>query len=194
MTFAWLAFFDAILAIAMIAAGMIGAHFRLIAPFMGFQLFALGFLLSLLGFLVGLLAIFLTRKPQARPGAIVHCWATVVCVVIALPVIVTVLGSAKYPPINDITTDFDNPPEFVNAQKLQHEPNRDMKYDKAKYADRAACRVTARSVQSRSASDPAALSRASPRSPRPPDLDDYLLRSGHEYARSGRDFKAVAFQ
>ena len=49
MTFAWLAFFDAILAIAMIGAGMVGAHFRLIAPFMGFQLFALGFLLSIIG-------------------------------------------------------------------------------------------------------------------------------------------------
>jgi uncharacterized protein (DUF1499 family) len=62
--------------------------------------------------------------------------ATVVSALIAVPVIVTILGSAKYPAINDITTDFDNPPEFVNAQKLQHEPNRDMKYNKAKYADK----------------------------------------------------------
>jgi uncharacterized protein (DUF1499 family) len=136
MTFAWLAFFDAILAIAMIGAGLVGAHFRLIAPFMGFQFFALGFLLSILGLLVGLLAIFLTRTPQARAGRNRAVLATVVCAVIALPLIVTVLRSSKYPPINDITTDFDNPPEFVNAQKLQHEPNRDMKYDKAKYADR----------------------------------------------------------
>ena len=134
MTFAWLAFFDAILAIAMIAAGMTGAHFRLIAPFMGFQLFALGFLLSLLGSVVGLVAIFLTGKPQARAGRNRALLGTAVCLDIAVPVIVTILGSAKYPAINDITTDFDNPPEFVNAQKLQHEPNRDMKYDKAKYA------------------------------------------------------------
>jgi uncharacterized protein (DUF1499 family) len=136
MTFAWLAFFDAILAIAMIGAGMVGAHFYLIAPFMGFQLFALGFLLSIIGFLIGLLAIFLTRKPQARAGHNRAVMGTVVCAAIALPLIITVLRSSKYPPINDITTDFDNPPEFVNAQKLQHEPNRDMKYDKAKYADR----------------------------------------------------------
>jgi uncharacterized protein (DUF1499 family) len=136
MTFAWLAFFDAILAIAMIGAGLVGAHFRLIAPFMGFQFFALGFLLSILGFIVGLLAIFLTRTPQASAGRNRAVLATVVCAVIALPLIVTVLRSSKYPPINDITTDFDNPPEFVNAQKLQHEPNRDMKYDKGKYADR----------------------------------------------------------
>ncbi len=136
MTFAWLAFFDAILAIAMIAAGMVGAHFYVLVPFRGFQLFALGFLLSILGFFVGLLAIFLTRTPQARAGRNRAVLGTVVCAVIALPLIVTVLRGSKYPPINDITTDFDNSPEFVNAQKLQHEPNRDMKYDKAKYADR----------------------------------------------------------
>lgn len=136
MTFAWLAFFDAILAIAMIGAGLVGAHFRLIAPFMGFQLFALGFLLSILGFLIGLLAIFLTRNPQVSAGRNRAVMATLVCAVIALPLILTLLRSSKYPPINDITTDFDNPPEFVNAQKLQHEPNRDMKYNKAKYADR----------------------------------------------------------
>jgi uncharacterized protein (DUF1499 family) len=136
MTFAWLAFFDAILAIAMIAAGMVGAHFYLLAPFMGFQLFALGFLLSILGFFIGLLAIFLTRTPHARAGRNRAVLGTVVCAVIALPLIVTVLLSSKYPPINDITTDFDNSPEFVFAQKMQHEPNRDMKYDKAKYAAR----------------------------------------------------------
>ena len=113
MTFAWLAFFDAILAIAMIAAGMVGAHFYLLAPFMGFQLFALGFLLSILGFFVGLLAIFLTRTAQARAGRNRAVLATVVCAVIALPLIFTVLRGSKYPPINDITTDFDNSPEFV---------------------------------------------------------------------------------
>jgi uncharacterized protein (DUF1499 family) len=136
MTFAWLAFFDAILAIVLIAAGIVGAHFYLTSPFMGFQLFALGFLLSILGSFIGVLAIFLTRKPQAQAGRNRAVVGTVICVVIAIPLILTVLRSSKYPPINDITTDFDNPPEFVNAQKLQYEPNRDMKYDKAKYAAR----------------------------------------------------------
>ena len=136
MTFAWLAFFDALLAIAMIAAGIIGAHFYLTTPFMGFQLFALGFLLSILGFVIGLIGILTTRNPQLAAGRRRATVATVISALIALPLIVTVLRSSKYPPINDITTDFDNPPEFVNAQKMQHEPNRDMKYDKAKYADR----------------------------------------------------------
>jgi uncharacterized protein (DUF1499 family) len=136
MTLAWLAFFDALLALTMIAVGMIGAHFYLIAPFMGFQLFALGFLLSIVGSFVGLLAIFLTRKPPAQAARNRAVVGTAICLAMALPLIALTLSGARQPAINDITTDFDNPPEFVFAQKLQHEPNREMKYDKAKYADR----------------------------------------------------------
>ncbi|HYK66232.1 MAG TPA: DUF1499 domain-containing protein [Patescibacteria group bacterium] len=138
MSFAWLAFFDALLAVALIAAGIVGAHFYLVAPFMGFQLFALGFLLSILGSFVGILAIFLTRRGPAQAGRSRAIVGTVICLVIAIPLILTVARGSKYPPINDITTDFDNPPEFVNAQKLQHVANRDMKYDKGKYAARQA--------------------------------------------------------
>ena len=136
MTFVWLAFFDALLAITLIAVGIISGHFYMVPSFMGFQLFALGFLLSILGSLVGLLAIYLTRKPQLRAGRNRALMATVVSALIAAPIIVTILGTAKYPAINDITTDFDNPPEFTFAQKLQHEPNRDMNYVKAKYAEK----------------------------------------------------------
>ncbi len=133
---AWLAFFDGLLAITLIAVGIIGAHFYLVAPIVGFGLFAFGFLLSILGALVGIVAIFMTRKPERRAGRKRALAGTVICLLIAIPLIVTILRSSKYPPINDITTDFDNPPEFNFAQKLQHEPGRDMKYDKAKYADK----------------------------------------------------------
>jgi uncharacterized protein (DUF1499 family) len=134
MTFVWLAFFDALLAVTMVAVGLIAAHFYLVPGFMGFQLFALGFLLSLLGSSVGLLAIFLTRKPQLRAGRNRAVMATVISALIALPVFVALFNGAKYPAINDITTDFDNSPEFVYAQQLQNPPNRDLTYNKAKYA------------------------------------------------------------
>jgi uncharacterized protein (DUF1499 family) len=134
MTFVWLAFFDALLAVTMVAVGLIAAHFYLVPGFMGFQLFALGFLLSLLGASVGLLAIYLTRTPQLRAGRNRAVMATVISALIALPVFVALFSSAKYPAINDITTDFDNSPEFVYAQQLQNPPNRDLTYNKAKYA------------------------------------------------------------
>ncbi|MGH7923384.1 MAG: DUF1499 domain-containing protein [Candidatus Binatus sp.] len=136
MALVWIALLDALLAIAMIAVGMFTAHFYLVPSFTGFTLFVVGFLLSILGTFVGLLAIFITRKPERRAGRSRAVMGTVICLLIALPIVATILRSAKLPAINDITTDFDNPPEFVNAQKLQHEPNRDMKYDKAKYGDK----------------------------------------------------------
>ena len=135
MTFAWLAYYDALIAIAMIGAGMVGAHFNLILPITGFSMFVLALLLGLIGLLAGLLGIFLTRKPQLAAGRNRALVGTVICALILLPVIFTVFTNHS-PLINDITTDFDNSPEFVNAQKLQHEPNRDMRYDKAKYADK----------------------------------------------------------
>jgi uncharacterized protein (DUF1499 family) len=136
MSFVWLAFYDALMAIAMIAAGMVGAHFYLIPPIMGFGMFGLALLLSFLGLLVGLLAIFLTRKPQLAAGRKRALIATVICALILLPVIIALFNGRNAPAINDITTDFDNSPEFTYAQQLQHVPNRDMKYDKAKYADK----------------------------------------------------------
>ena len=133
MVLAWLAFFDGLLAITLVALGIIGAHYYIVPSITGFGLLAFGFLLSIIGSLVGLLAIFLTRKPERSAGRNRAVVGTVLCLLIAIPLFVMLMGGRKHP-INDITTDFDNPPEFVFAQKLQ--PGRDMKYDKAKYADK----------------------------------------------------------
>jgi uncharacterized protein (DUF1499 family) len=136
MNAAWLAFFDGMLAVTLIAIGIVGAHFYFIPSITGFGLFAFGFLLSVIGGIAGLVAIFRTRKPERSAGRNRALVGTAMCLVIAIPMIVITLRSGKYPAINDITTDVDNPPEFVFAQKLQPDPGRDMKYNKAKYAAR----------------------------------------------------------
>src|SRR5258707_3567610 len=133
MVLAWLAFFDGLLAITLVALGIIGAHYYIVPSITGFGLLAFGFLLSIIGSVVGLLAIFLTRKPERSAGRNRAVGGTGLCLLIAIPFFVMLMGGRK-PPINDITTDFDNPPEFVFAQKLQ--PGSDMKYDKAEYADK----------------------------------------------------------
>jgi uncharacterized protein (DUF1499 family) len=136
MIIAWLAFFDGLLAVAMLAAGAIGAHWRYVAPFVGFQMFLLGFLLGFFALLLGLIGIFATRNPiraPARPRAVI---GTILGLFAISPVLFLVLTGPKVPAINDITTDFDNPPEFTHAQELNANHGRDMKYDKAKYADR----------------------------------------------------------
>ncbi len=133
---AWLSFFDAILAIVLATVGVLAAHFYYLAPFQGFQLFAFGFVLSLVGFVAGLIGIFMTRSPAravARPRAV---FGTVASLAVALPIFLLALSGRGYPAINDITTDFDNPPEFTHATELVANQGRDMKYNKLRYAQR----------------------------------------------------------
>ncbi|HYL60213.1 MAG TPA: DUF1499 domain-containing protein [Candidatus Acidoferrales bacterium] len=129
-----LAYLDGLLAFALFMVGMLAAHFYVVAPLSGFVVYVLGFFLGLIGIVIGLVAIFTTRKPETRAGRTRALVGTGLCLIVTVPIILTIVRSSKYPPINDITTDTENPPEFVFAQKLQHPPDRDMKYDKAKYA------------------------------------------------------------
>ena len=136
MIIAWLAFFDGLLAVAMLAAGVVGAHWRYTTPLLGFSIFLLGSLLGIVALLLGLIGIFATRSPMraaARPRAVI---GTLLGLFVIAPVVWIMLTGPKVPPINDITTDFDSAPEFSHAQQLNANHGRDMKYDNAKYADR----------------------------------------------------------
>lgn len=131
---AWLAFFDSLMAVALVAAGVVAAHFRYTTPFLGFKLFVLGFMLGILAFVLGVIGIFATRNPMrapARPRAVI---GTILGLFVMVPVLAIVMRTSKYPPINDITTDTQNPPEFVHATELAPNQGRDMKYDRARYA------------------------------------------------------------
>jgi uncharacterized protein (DUF1499 family) len=134
MILAWLTLLDGLLAIALVALGIAAAHFHQVAPITGFSIFVTGFFLSILGTIVGLIAIALTRNPERRAGRQRALLGTALCLLIAIPVITTIIRSRKYPPINDITTDADNPPEFTFAKTLPPNQNRDLTYDKSKYA------------------------------------------------------------
>src|SRR5437660_9298652 len=104
---AWLAFIDSLMALALVAAGIVAAHFRLTSPFGGFQMFVLGFLLGIVGLLLGLIGVLMTRKPEkrvARPRAIT---GIVVGLAVTMPVFIIILSAGRYPAINDITTDIE---------------------------------------------------------------------------------------
>ena len=136
MTLAKIVYYGAILALVLIVAGMLLAYLQVVAPLTGFLFLIISFFLSLLGLILGLLAIFLTRTPErraARPRALI---GTVISLAIALPIITMLVRGRNIPPINDITTDTDNAPEFVFALTLPQNQGRDMKYDKGNYAAR----------------------------------------------------------
>ncbi len=132
---AWVSVFDGIAAMALIAAGLVGAHFGLIAPFLGFQLFVLGFLFGALGVCFGLVGIYVTPVPLRQLARRRAVLGTVLGLIVAAPILTIILRTPSYPRINDITTDFDSPPEFVHAETLGPNQGRNLKYDKARYAD-----------------------------------------------------------
>jgi uncharacterized protein (DUF1499 family) len=136
MIAAWVGFFDALIALALILAGVIGAHFNLTAPFLGFQLFLLGLLFGVLALILGLIGLFRTRRPQWRSAHGRAVVATYLGVILTALLVYLAVGARGYPAINDITTDVNNPPEFVHAATFAQNHGRNLAYDKAKYAQR----------------------------------------------------------
>jgi len=109
--------------------GVAGAYLGLVAPLTGFMLFVAGALLGgLLSVVISLVGIFLSRggrDPQGRTKALGG-------LAMGLGLMIVVLGAATMagdaPPINDITTDLDNPPEFESATIVPDYVGRDMRY------------------------------------------------------------------
>jgi len=130
MILTWICFYDVIIAVVAIAAGIAAAHFELIAPFSGFQLMLAGLAFAALGLVCGLIAVpmtlFSAKRRPARGRALI---STFVCVGLLVPIIMVLWQTSQYPLINDITTDTDHPPVFVKAIELQPQPGRDMTYN-----------------------------------------------------------------
>jgi uncharacterized protein (DUF1499 family) len=135
MILGWLAIIDGLTSLAVALGGVLLASAGVLAPYAGFQIFLIGFLLSLGSVLFGLVVMFLGRRRGSKPAQNRGFAGALLGAMVAVPVLWIIFSSAKYPGINDITTDYENPPEFVYAVTLEPNRGRDMKYDKAKYAD-----------------------------------------------------------
>lgn len=109
--------------------GLLGAYLGLLSPLVGFQLFAAGALLGgLATLIVSVVALVTTRggrNPEGRRKALVGTGAG-----LALLFVVLGAGSAgrDAPPINDITTDLEDPPRFASAEAVPAYAGRDMSY------------------------------------------------------------------
>ena len=136
---AWLSILNAILAVLLLLIGIGGAHFLLLPSvggadpaMVGFYLTLLSFLFAALAVLFGLLGIARTAAPERRVGRPKALAGTLLGLVIAVPL--GLMGwrwmSMPYPEINDITTNYDTPPEFVKPPNLSPDS---MKYDHSKF-------------------------------------------------------------
>jgi uncharacterized protein (DUF1499 family) len=132
MILAWLSLLDAIVAIAMVVVGIVGAHIGTIEPMAGFSMFLLGYAIAVLALLIGLVAIWRTSAPQRRVGRPKAVAGIIISLVIIVPVGFAIWRwmSMPYPPINDITTDYANPPQFAHPPGLKVEA---MQYDRGKF-------------------------------------------------------------
>jgi uncharacterized protein (DUF1499 family) len=132
MITAWLSILDAILAVLLVGVGVVGAHLGLVPPMTGFLAFLLSFAVGVLALLFGLIGLARTAAPERRPGRSKAVAGLVLGLLIAVPVGLTMWRwmSMPYPDINDITTDYDNPPEFVKPPDMAADS---MKYDRAKF-------------------------------------------------------------
>jgi uncharacterized protein (DUF1499 family) len=131
MLAAWLAFFDSLIGIALVLAGIVAAHFGLTSPFQGFVLFAAGLFFAVIALFFSIVALLFMLFSPGRRAALGRAVAGgALGFVVVVPVLM-ILMTHRYPAINDITTDTTNPPEFVHAQELPANRNRNMKYDPA---------------------------------------------------------------
>lgn len=126
---AWLSFFDGLLAIALALAGIVTAHYGLGTPLFGFSLMLVGALFGVIGLIAGVIGVLRTLSPQRRPSMPRAVIGIILSLVVVLPILGVFVSHRQYPPINDITTDTKNPPEFVNALQVPQNHGRDMKYD-----------------------------------------------------------------
>ena len=122
----------AILAAAISALLFVGAPLLVkldaLESFLGFRLFLLGGAVGLLALLFGLVSLYTTRRATGRAGRRLAVGAALIGAAV-----VGVLGwaatrSGAVPPINDITTDFADPPQFVALAEEKANAGRDMKY------------------------------------------------------------------
>jgi len=112
-------------AVGLTVAGVLLSQVGLPAM-VGFRLFTLAILLGVIALLCGLVGIFLTRGGVAgRQKALIGAGLGV----LMLAIVVVGAGSGgSAPPINDITTNLNDPPDFAPAPDGHRNADRDMSY------------------------------------------------------------------
>jgi uncharacterized protein (DUF1499 family) len=107
-------------------AGPLLAHTAVLPALGGFMMFGLGGICGLIALVVGIIAA--VRGGGAGRGLALGGALSALFVAIALP-------GRHVPPINDITTDTANPPQFVSAAAVPANRGRDMQYPGATFAE-----------------------------------------------------------
>ncbi len=117
-----------VLSSTLFSVGLSGSYIGLLPGYIGFRIYAIGLLLGVVGLLVGLVGVWHTRASSARPGRGRALCGLGVGLALASIVIVNLGSLTNVPPINDITTDLDDPPSFSRAGRFEANRHRDLSY------------------------------------------------------------------
>src|SRR5207344_388522 len=122
----------AIVTLAAVVLGPLAAMTGLVAPIRGFVLFAgglvLGSILTLIAGVIGLLTTRARAGRPARPGRSSALTATAIGGALVIFLAVMMSRSGNVPPIHDITTDPNDPPQFVAAARVAQQEGRALTY------------------------------------------------------------------
>ena len=99
-----------------------------------FPLFLLGGLLGLIGLVAALIALYTTRPAKGRAGRGLAWGALALSVVVLGGIAVAARSGGSAPPINDITTDPSDPPQFAALAREGPNADRDMSYPGEEFA------------------------------------------------------------
>ncbi len=131
---AGLALVFALIALLVIVSGVFSAHIGLVPDLTGFGIFAIGQALAILALLVSLVGLVRTRHSK-RAGRGKATAALVLSALMLLPLVFFLPTALQVPPIHDITTDTQNPPEFTAIEALRTENDNDLTYAGAPVAN-----------------------------------------------------------
>ena len=121
-------------ALALLAIGPLLNQLGATAPMGGFTVFGLGLLLGVAALVLSLVGILRTGASSGRSGR-TQALAGLACGIAVIAVLIFAgRGGEGAPPINDITTDPDDPPQFVAILELEQNRGRDMSYPGEEFA------------------------------------------------------------
>jgi uncharacterized protein (DUF1499 family) len=122
----------AVITVAAILIGTLGAMTGVVPPLQGFLLFAAAMVLgSILTLIVGVIGLIVTRARDGqptRPGRVSARAATGIGLGLLVVLAVLASRSGGVPAIHDITTDPNDPPQFVAAAQAPGNQGRNLTY------------------------------------------------------------------
>lgn len=117
-----------VIAAVVFVIGLVGSYVGLLPGRIGFRVYLLGLLFGLIGLVVGLVGVWHTRASRARPGRGRALSGVGIGLLLNSIVIINLSSLTDVPPINDITTNPDDPPSFTHAAQLEENRDRDLSY------------------------------------------------------------------